>query len=333
MTRLADVQQLGAGGMGVVYRAFDRERNAWVALKTVGELDADSIYRFKKEFRSVAGLDHENLVPLYELISHRGRLFFTMELIEDGVDLAQYLWRHGGRPGSPSFDHLFRDLFRQLVEGTRVLHRAGIVHRDIKPGNVLVRKDGRVVLLDFGLAGDLRAEPPGGDDSAEKSFGIRRLVHQTTDHKISGTAVFMAPEQAAGRALTQAADWYAVGVMMYLVLTGGLPFAGSKQDVLWLKQHEDPPNPADLAPKVDRRLCELCVELLSATPRPVQARRRSCRGWPKDWPPRPRRLRRPRPTTRQTTSTRAHLSAGIGSSRSSTRAFAASSRADRRSAG
>src|SRR5262249_18844737 len=155
--RFAVVCRLGAGGMGVVYRAFDRERNAEVALKTLRDVDAQSLLRFKQEFRALADLSHPNLVRLGELVCRRGPRRFAMERVE-GADLLA--WVRPGTPAtvdddqiSPDADTATRDfgaappscdlarlrqVLPQLVEGISALHRAGKLHRDIKPSNVLV---------------------------------------------------------------------------------------------------------------------------------------------------------------------------------------------------
>src|SRR5512145_394277 len=139
------LNELGRGGMGIVYRAFDLSRNEIVALKTIRGLDAAAIAHLKQEFRTLTGVIHPNLVTLHELISSGEEWFFTMELVE-GCDFFTYVCSASDR-----FDCL-REILPQLVEGVSALHQAGILHRDIKPSNVRVTKEGRIILLDFGLA-------------------------------------------------------------------------------------------------------------------------------------------------------------------------------------
>jgi eukaryotic-like serine/threonine-protein kinase len=275
--RFQVLRRLGAGGMGVVYEALDRERGVRVALKTLRTWNAESILRFKNEFRALADLEHPNLVSLGELISEGGQWFFTMELV-DGPDFLGFV-----RPGSwprakrlepptvrpdgetfrdhpndaPSLEPLprppldeprLRASLRQLASGLSALHAANKVHRDIKPSNILVARDGRVVLLDFGLAKDV-------------------FSPTDSDSRVVGTADYMAPEQAASQPVGPEADWYSVGVVLYEALTGQVPFLGPALDILTQKQREEPPPPRRRASSVPEDLDALCAALLKRDPR------------------------------------------------------------------
>ncbi|HUH01978.1 MAG TPA: protein kinase [Kofleriaceae bacterium] len=269
------LRQIGAGAMGVVYEALDTETRARVAIKTLHVLDGQRLYRFKREFRALQHLEHPNLVDLRELVEQGGRWFIAMELVE-GVDFLRYV-RPAADPAdepsedfSPSQDTLqgerlgvrdevarpvvdqarLRDALGQLALGLSALHAAGMVHRDIKPSNVLVTAQGRVVVLDFGLISDAT------DEEARRS----------TDAHVVGTAVYMAPEQAASRPVGPAADWYSVGVMLYEALTGRPPFFGGTLQILMDKQGQAPLPPSAVAPEIAADLDALCVELLQFTP-------------------------------------------------------------------
>ena len=270
---------LGAGAMGVVYEAFDRELQIRVALKCLPATRPGAFFRFKQEFRSLHHLHHVNLVRLGELVYESGQLFFTMELI-DGCDIIGYCC--GDEPDSnagnggfavaapddmtlddgpsgafmervvrgrdgrrPPDEAKVRSTFAQLVRGLMALHAANKVHRDVKPSNVLVTRSGRVVLLDFGLVTNFisgEAAPDAG---------------------LVGTVGYMAPEQAARRRVGPEADWYSVGAMLFEVLTRRLPFEGRASELLLRQQHELPPRIRDLSVGVSGSFDILCDLLLN----------------------------------------------------------------------
>jgi hypothetical protein len=190
--------KLGEGGMGRVYAAFDRARQARVALKVLGILTPRTIAAIKLEFRVAAELLHPNLVRLHELFSDGKDWFFTMDLVE-GVTLHR-LRHDGGRLSVEEIRHVFGQLALALDE----LHLSGALHGDLKPSNfLLVGSEHQVVLLDFGLT--------------------RSLGSAAQEHAFAGTPAYMAPEQATGQPLTEAADWYSFAVVLFEALTGGLP--------------------------------------------------------------------------------------------------------------
>jgi hypothetical protein len=217
--------KVGEGGMGQVFRAFDGDRKAHVALKILGELSPRSIAQIKREFRTAAELVHPNLVRLHELFCDGPEWFFTMDLIH-GVTLPTLLERTP-RPHA----ELLRRVIRQVASALMALHRAGAIHGDLKPSNFLIAgPDHHVHLLDFGLA---------------------RPLGPIQDRDFAGTPAYMAPEQIMGDVLTEAADWYALGVVLYEALTGELP--------------RRRPSPARLD-GVDEDLRRLCLELLALDP-------------------------------------------------------------------
>lgn len=245
--RFQVIRLLGQGGHGAVYEAFDRFRQARVALKTLRRENPEALYRFKQEFRALTDVAHPNLISLYELVSDGNLWFFTMELIEGG-NLLDDVWERlevprmqGGHPrgaeadlggrtwtprgpkwglGAPSLAGPFRlkkerlrPALSQLARGVLALHSAGKLHCDIKPSNVLVDGEGRVVLVDFGLVTDLHAAPGGGGWAG-------------------GTPGYMPPEQLQGLQLMPASDWYSVGALLHEVLTGRTPAHGPEQGAL-----------------------------------------------------------------------------------------------------
>jgi tetratricopeptide (TPR) repeat protein len=224
--------------MGEVFEVLDRSRGAVVAVKTLARATADTFARFKREFRALQSTVHPNLVSIGELICADELWFFTMELV-DGTHLLDHV------RGDPA---KLRAALGQLVLGLHALHAAGLVHRDVKPSNVMVARDGRVVLLDFGLITNL--------DPTRQSSATGPV----------GTVEYMAPEQATGRQVGAAADWYSVGVMLYEALTGKMPHTGYALQILVAKQQVEPVPVATLAPDAPRDLADLCTELLAIEP-------------------------------------------------------------------
>jgi eukaryotic-like serine/threonine-protein kinase len=246
---------LGTGSAGTVYLAVDRDTGEQVALKKLIRFDTKSVMRLKREFRSLANMHHPNLVKLYDLGRSGDSWFLTMEYLE-GVDLLAYLGvgtdplaTNQGGYQMPPISRVM-STFHQLARGVNALHQAKLLHRDLKPTNVMVTA-GRVVALDFGLACALEEE--------------ESLV--THDGSIAGTPAYMPPEQALGQTLSEVSDWYAVGVMLYQVLSGQLPIDGKNANELLRRKLERDPTPLSrLNPEVPAPLEALCMRLLSREP-------------------------------------------------------------------
>lgn len=239
-------RRLGEGGMGLVHEAYDRERQERVALKTLPAVDGAAVYRLKQEFRTLTNVAHPNLVSLYELVAEGGQWFFTMELIE-GVSFIDYV---RAAPAGELNEERLRSALTQLADGLLALHSAGKVHRDVKPSNVLVAHDGRVVILDFGISVDRVPQ-----------------THETaTGGWATGSIHYMSPEDLDGDPASPAGDFYSVGVMLYEALVGTLPFEGSAINVMYRKLNETPPPVLDLVPDAPADLAGLCDQLLSRDP-------------------------------------------------------------------
>lgn len=235
--------RLGGGTFGDVYRVSDEAGDGGdLALKILRSSDPVALFYFKREFRSLADIYHRNIIKLRELIVHQDRWMFTMEFV-DGVNLVRFL--DDQLPANR--DAALRSCLLQLAEGLVFLHRSGLLHRDVKPSNVLVTSAGRVVLLDFGLVRPL--------DRDSQSFLT-----------FAGTPDYMSPELASGAATAEPSDWYAFGVLLYRILTRRLPFQGGFVEVLRRKQVELPVPPVDLVPDVPAQLNTLCLSLLERNP-------------------------------------------------------------------
>ncbi len=246
--------QLGRGGMGIVYEAEAITGGPRVALKTLHRGSSAALARFKSEFRVLADLAHPTLVRLGELVTTASEPFFTMEIVR-GLPIDQHVRStfesNASAPFLPFNELRLREAFGQLAEGLAALHTAGCLHRDLKPSNVLVTHEGRVVVLDLGLAVQT-------DDEQR---------YRNSRHELAGTVYFMAPEQAEGGRLTAATDWYAVGVMLYEALTGERVFRSkSFADLLQEKLTGQRPEPRQIVADVPIDLNDLCLALLRPVP-------------------------------------------------------------------
>jgi serine/threonine protein kinase len=298
-------RRLGAGGMGVVYQAYDRQRNDHVALKTFRDLDPAAIYYIKQEFRTLADVSHPNLVSLYELISEGEQLFFTMQLLQ-GVDFLSYVWSSGPAADVASDGERSSSVAGDAETvayvprgGTHDPSRLTNLERPVLGPRLrfnLDRLRGALKQLVEGVcalhhAGKVHRDIKPSNIFVTQDhrvvlldFGLATELAAQADetagpHGVIGTALYMSPEQAAGMPATSASDWYCVGVVLYQALTGRLPFSGTNSRVLGKKQVSDPRPPKEFAPGIPEDLNALCVDLLSRNPagRPTgeQVRRRT----------------------------------------------------------
>src|SRR5215475_8999592 len=208
--------KLGAGGMGEVYRGRDPRLDREVAIKVLPTSfanDADRLLRFEREARATSALNHPNILTIYDIGSHNGSPFIVAELLE-GEELRQLLI-NGALPQRKAID-----IAGQIASGLAAAHEKGITHRDLKPENLFVTTDGRVKILDFGLA-KLRpqqTEPVGS--------GIATLKAITDPGVVMGTAGYMSPEQVRGQEVDHRSDIFAFGVILYEMLSGRQTFSG-----------------------------------------------------------------------------------------------------------
>src|SRR5215471_13491111 len=237
---------IGRGGMATIYRGRDVHMDRVVAVKVLREIystDPKFVTRFQREAKAASALQHPNIVQVYDYGQTNGNYFIVMELVE-GTDLRRYLRSRG-----------ILDIDRAIIIahdialGLGAAHRRGIVHRDVKPQNVLVGRDASIKLTDFGIA------------SVYKDINAERL---TTTGMTLGTVQYYAPEQAQGEIVSPAADVYALGIVMYEMLTGRPPFDGDTPVAVAMKHIQEPPEPPStynpsIAPGLERIILR-CLE-------------------------------------------------------------------------
>jgi tetratricopeptide (TPR) repeat protein len=249
------LRRIGAGGMGTVFEADDSRSGQRLALKVLHKRGLGGLKRLKQEFRSLAGIQHPNLVRLYELSVHDTEPFLTMELIQGG-SIFEYV-----RPRNELSPERLRDVLRQLIDAVSSLHAAGTLHCDLKPPNLLVRADGRLVLLDFGLA---------------------HAVSEQTDTPTAGTRAYAAPERLRGDPASEASDWYSAGMLVHQLLTG-ISMQGESSGLVERSVPDAlQPTPAFTATGLQAELVELCSRMLDDDPerRPKAPELRTWAGLP-----------------------------------------------------
>lgn len=235
--RYATEEQIAVGGMGTVYRARDERLHRSVAIKVLKDHlthDERFVERFRREARAVASLAHPNIASLYDYGEDEGSHFIVMELVE-GSDLARILQNEGALEAQRA-----QGIAEQVCDGLAAAHSVGIVHRDVKPANILLTKEGTAKVTDFGIA---------------RATGDSRL---TVTGSILGTAHYLAPEQAAGEPASAATDVYALGVVLFEMLTGTVPFTADSPVSVAARHMNDPvPAPSSLAASVPAHLDEV----------------------------------------------------------------------------
>ena len=238
---------LGRGGMGVVYKARHKQLNRIVAVKMLlsGSMASeDEQERFRSEAEVVAQLRHPNIVQIYDVGEHEGTPFFSLEYV-DGGTLAKRIGHN------PQAADLAASMLQTLARAVHEAHLLGIIHRDLKPANVLIDRDGTLKIGDFGLAKNLRNDG------------------HTNTGAVMGTPSYMSPEQAAAhhKDISPATDVYALGAMLYHILTGSPPFRGETPwDVVQQLLYSEPVSPRQLQPKVPRDLETICLKCLQKEP-------------------------------------------------------------------
>ncbi len=239
------VRKLGTGGMANVYLAEDQELGRRVAIKILNDRhagDEQFVERFRREAKNAAGLSHPNIVSIYDRGEAEGTYYIAMEYL-DGRSLKELIVARGPAPIALAIDYA-----RQILAALRFAHRNGVVHRDIKPHNIMVGDEGRLKVTDFGIA--------------------RAGTSQMTEvGSIIGTAQYLSPEQAKGAPVDQTSDLYSLGIVLYELLTGTVPFNGDTPVEIAMKHLSTvPPEPSTLRPEVPEDLDAIVVRALGKSP-------------------------------------------------------------------
>ena len=240
------VEKLGEGGMGVVYKGMDVHLDRPVAIKMLSpdlSRNPEIVERFRTEARAQANLNHVNLATLYAFLVHDGNAFIAMEFVE-GENFEQLIRRRGPLPAEDAVPW-----FKQALLGVGAAHRMGIVHRDIKPTNLMLNRQGIVKVMDFGIA---------------KVVGVRGTTR--TGMQL-GTPAYMSPEQIQGRAIDVRTDIYALGITLYQMLSGHVPFEeGSDFDIMRHQVSTPPPPMIDLHPYAPAQYQSVVTKAIAKNP-------------------------------------------------------------------
>src|SRR5215469_5268389 len=240
------IEKLGEGGMGVVYKAVDTGLDRLVAMKVLStdlSKNPELVERFRSEAKAQANLNHTNLATLYAFLMQEGPAFLVMEFV-DGETFQQMITRRGPIPEQEAVP-----MFRQALLGIGYAHRAGIIHRDIKPSNLMLNKSGIVKVMDFGIA---------------KVMGTRGLTRTGTQ---MGTVAYMSPEQIQNKTVDIRSDIYELGITLYQMLTGHLPF-DSDSDFEIMQNHvrTPPPPPSRFYPYLNKGVEKVVLKSLEKDP-------------------------------------------------------------------
>ena len=240
------LQELGRGGMGIVFQAHDKQLNEQVAIKILSPLlsnDSDALDRMKREVSAARRITHPNVIRIHDIAETKGLHYVSMEYFY-GTTLKEHI-RHGG---SLSMMESY-NIASQICDGLEEAHKQGVIHRDLKSQNIIIAPSGHLKIIDFGLA-----------HSAH-------LQGMTATGLIMGTPEYMAPEQVAGKRVDERADIYALGIILYELFTGKVPFSGDSAIAVGFMQMKDPPRPPrEINPQVPEEIETVILKCLQKEP-------------------------------------------------------------------
>ena len=240
------LKELGRGGMGIVFQAYDKELKEQVAIKVLSPLlssDPDALERLKREVSSARRVTHPNVIRIHDISEFNGLHFISMEFFE-GISLKDYIKKTGVLSLMQALN-----IALQICDGLEAAHRQGIIHRDLKSQNVIIGPTNQIKIIDFGLA---------------RAGNLEGL---TATGLIMGTPEYMAPEQVAGKSVDERADIYSLGIILYEMFTGRVPFKGDSAIAVGFQQlKEDPPKPRDINPQLPPEIESVILQALQKNP-------------------------------------------------------------------
>jgi eukaryotic-like serine/threonine-protein kinase len=240
------LQELGRGGMGIVFQAHDKQLNDQVAIKILSPLlsnDADALDRMKREVSAARRITHPNVIRIHDIAESKGLHYVSMEYFH-GTSLKEYIKRSGSLSLMQAYN-----IASQICDGLEEAHKQGVIHRDLKSQNIIINPSGHLKIIDFGLA------------------HTAHLQGMTATGLIMGTPEYMAPEQVAGKRVDERADIYSLGIILYELFTGKVPFSGDSAIAVGFMQMKDPPQPPhEINPQIPPEIESVILKCLEKEP-------------------------------------------------------------------
>ena len=245
-SRFQVLKEIGRGGMGVVFQAYDKQLREQVAIKVLSPLlshDSEALERLKREVSAARRVTHSNVIRIHD-ISEANQLYYVSMEFFSGMSLKDYVRQNGALSTMRALQ-----IISQICDGLEAAHQQGVIHRDLKSQNIIINSSNQIKIIDFGLA------------------RTAHLDGMTVSGLIMGTPEYMAPEQVAGKKVDERADIYSLGIIMYEIFTGRLPFTGDSAISIGFKQiKDDPPPPRFINPQISEEIEEIILKALQKDP-------------------------------------------------------------------